>query len=132
MIQDFAYNVAENFGIYDTNHINSSGEEDSTETKQRISEIEDHIPIFGRPETVFDPHTTNKFLTPSPSTVGTVTTIPHEMSTSKSTETYSLFSDNYDHIRQAFRRNVFEMSKALIILFRFKTLLNLEQKKQPK
>ena len=60
MIQDFAYNVAENFGIYDMNDNEISGGNDPTDTKQRITEIGGHIPIFGRPETVFDPNTSKR------------------------------------------------------------------------
>ena len=100
MIQDFAYNVAENFGIYDMNDNEISGGNEPTDTKQRITEIGGHIPIFGRPETVFDPNTSQRFLTSSTTTVGTEATTSYEVSTSR-----SLFSDNYDHIRQAFRRN---------------------------
>ena len=97
MIQDFAYNVAENFGIYESPEVKVK---DSMEGKKRISEIGDHVPIFGRPETVFDPLRSEKYLTTT--TAGTVTTAT--ASTSTETETISLFSDNYSNIRQAFKR----------------------------
>ena len=97
MIQDFAYNVAGNFGIYD----------DSTnemEKNPRISEIASHVPIFGRPETVFDPKVHNSYLT----TTATPPVVPSRKTTASSTSTsttasYSLFSNNYSNIREVFK-----------------------------
>ena len=109
MIQDFAFNVAENFGIYD--------EDDSPiekEKKPRITEIGSHVPIFGRPETVFDPKARASYLTTTTTTTAaTVVTSTTTSSTSATTTGgYSLFSDNYSNIREVFK------NKRIPFLFR--------------
>ena len=95
MIKDFAYNVAENFGIYDDDEDLSS----EMGKKPTITEIGSHVPIFGRPETVFDPKARHSYLT-------TTTTPATTRASSRSTTTtgsYSLFSNNYSNIREVFK-----------------------------
>ena len=99
MIKDFAFNVAENFGIYDDDDLSNE-----IEKKPRITEIGSQVPIFGRPETVFDPNSRNSYLTTTtttttPPTVVTTTASP----TLTSTGGHSLFSDNYSNIREVFK-----------------------------
>ena len=99
MIQDFAYNVAGNFGIYD-----DTDSPIEREKNPRITEIDSHVPIFGRPETVFDPNARNSYLTTTttPPVITSRKTTASSTSTT-TTESYSLFSDNYSNIRDVFK-----------------------------
>ena len=98
MIQDFAYNVAENFGIYD------DSPKEKMEKNPRITEIDSHVPIFGRPETVFDPSTRNSYLTTtSPPVVTSRQTTTASSTSTTTTASYSLFSNNYSNIREVFK-----------------------------
>ena len=115
MIQDFAYNVAGNFGIYDDSP-------NEMEKKPRISEIASHVPIFGRPETVFDPKVHNSYLTTT--TTPPVLTSRKTTASSTSTSTtasYSLFSNNYSNIRKVFKTKQFSVKLIYLILKIFLT-----------
>ena len=102
MIKDFAFNVAENFGIYDDDDLSNE-----IEKKPRITEIGSHVPIFGRPETVFDPKARTSYLTRTTTTTAAATVVTSRKTTTSSTSAtttggYSLFSDNYSNIREVF------------------------------
>ena len=91
MIQDFANNVAENFGIYDL-ETESIGNDKIEDFEPSISKIGSHIPIFGKLETIFEINSEYSTTTalPTASTIGTTT--------STSTVTSSSSMSKYNHI----------------------------------
>merc|ERR1712045_616973 len=75
MINDFASNVAENFGIYETNDFpdQKSNQNQKDASNQKIlSAVGPHVPVFGKPETVFDPN----FQETESSSLQTTTVLP--------------------------------------------------------
>merc|ERR1719312_2028901 len=81
MLEDFAYNVAENFGITESEESFDSLELNKIPT---VSNIGAHVPIFGKLETVYRPSSFNSALMPLTVRTTTTTTSTTSTTTSKS------------------------------------------------